>query len=482
MTVHVAGLGPAGASLITGETLALIQSGLPVLLRTRRHPAVPELDPTGRWESCDDLYNRASAFADVYEAVARRALDMSRSGDTVFAVPGSPLVAEDGVSLLLRLAAEEGVETRLYPALSYVDLAVARLGLNATQMQVCDALEMRVDAQRPAIIGQVFDRDSAAALKLALLDVYPPSHPVRHLRELGTPSESITETQLSEIDRRPWGYLDSLYVPPLAPEEDICRFDGLHAVVARLHAPGGCPWDREQTHASLRKYLLEECYEVLEAVDAGDPAALAEELGDLLLQVLMHAEVGQREGTFSFADIAEGISRKLIRRHPHVFGDATAGSAAEVHRRWDELKKAEKPRASALEGVPTGLPALAQSQSIQGRARRTGFDWPGIEGPLEKLAEELGEFARAADAEEREAEFGDILFVAAGIGQRLGVDAEQALRGANARFRRRFSEVESLAAARGLALDQIDFEELEALWREAKLRTAAAIANPQGVS
>jgi tetrapyrrole methylase family protein/MazG family protein len=482
MTLHITGLGPAGASLITGETLTLLQGGLPVLLRTRRHPAVAELDPSGRWESCDDLYGGAASFSGVYEGVARRALDMGRSGDIVFAVPGSPRVAEQSVSLLLELAVEEGVETRLYAALSYIDLAVARLGLDATRMQVCDALDLRVDAQRPAIIGQVFDRDSAAALKLALLEVYPPPHPVRHLRELGTPAESITQTPLSEIDRRPWGYLDSLYVPPLAPEEDVRRFDGLQAVVARLHAPGGCPWDREQTHASLRKYLLEESYEVLEAIDSSDPAALAEELGDLLLQVLMHAEVGQREGTFTFADIAEEITRKLIRRHPHVFADATAGSAAEVHRRWDELKKAEKPRSSALEGVPLGLPALAQSQSIQGRARRSGFDWPGMEGPLEKLGEELGEFARATDAEDREAEFGDILFVAAGIGQRLGVDAEQALRGANARFRDRFAHVEALAAERGLSLDQIEFDALESLWREAKRRVAAAEQNPQGVS
>jgi tetrapyrrole methylase family protein/MazG family protein len=235
-----------------------------------------------------------------------------------------------------------------------------------------------------------------------------------------------------------------------------------------LHAPGGCPWDREQTHASLRPHLLEESYEALEAIDAGDAAALTEELGDVLLQVLMHAEVGARDGTFQLADVVEHIARKLIRRHPHVFGDATASSAEEVYQNWEQLKKTEKTRESILEGVPSTLPALAASQSIQGRARRVGFDWPDIEGPLEKLREEIGEFARAATAPEREDEFGDILFVLVNIADHLGIDAEQALRGANAKFRRRFGAVEQLAAARGQDLKQLDLAGLDALWDEAK--------------
>jgi tetrapyrrole methylase family protein/MazG family protein len=356
----------------------------------------------------------------------------------------------------------------VYPAVSFVDLASASLGQDLGSLQICDATALRIDTWRPALIHQVYDRDLVSELKLQLLEFYPADHRLTLLHNLGAPDEQISPVSLSELDRRAYGYLDTLFIPALDPLDDLRRMDGLVEVVRRLHAPGGCPWDREQTHASLRPHLLEESYEALEAIDAGDAAALTEELGDVLLQVLMHAEVGARDGTFQLADVVEHIARKLIRRHPHVFGDATASSAEEVYQNWEQLKKTEKTRESILEGVPSTLPALAASQSIQGRARRVGFDWPDIEGPLEKLREEIGEFARAATAPEREDEFGDILFVLVNIADHLGIDAEQALRGANAKFRRRFGAVEQLAAARGQDLKQLDLAGLDALWDEAK--------------
>jgi tetrapyrrole methylase family protein/MazG family protein len=298
--------------------------------------------------------------------------------------------------------------------------------------------------------------------------VLPAEREVTVLSALGTADEAIRSVPLDELDHRPFGYLDTLYLPPLDALDDLRRMDGLIDVVARLHAPGGCPWDREQTHLSLRPHLLEEAYETLEAIDRDDPAALTEELGDVLLQVLMHAEVGARNDDFVLADVIEHIARKLIRRHPHVFGEATASTAEEVYQNWEQLKKQEKPRDSILDGVPVSLPALAASQSIQGRARRVGFDWPDIEGPLDKLREEIGEFARAADAGERADEFGDILFVLVNIADHLGVEAEQALRGANAKFRRRFAGVERLARERNLDLKDLDLAALDALWDEAK--------------
>lgn len=261
-------------------------------------------------------------------------------------------------------------------------------------------------------------------------------------------------------------------IGPLEPERiggyAVRTFDGLAAIVARLNAPGGCPWDREQTHESLRHYLLEETYEALEALDSGDPAVIAEELGDLLLQVLMHAEVARREDTFAFGDVTESIGTKLIRRHPHVFGSGSARTAEEVHANWEQLKRAEKPEGSILDGVPVALPALSASQSMQGRARRVGFDWPDVEGPLEKLREEIAEFASADGHTDREEEFGDILFVLANVADRLGVDAEQALRRANAKFRLRFAELERIAQERGVDLKALDLAGLDALWDEAK--------------
>jgi tetrapyrrole methylase family protein / MazG family protein len=467
-TVHIVGLGPGRASLLTGETRALLDSGKPVILRTRRHPTVAELDPAGAWESCDALYAGGQSFESVYAAVVERVKAVAAAGDVVYAVPGHPLVAEATVVLLLEGAAAGGAPVRVYPAVSYADVAATALGVDLGTVQLCDALDLRVDPRRPALISQVFDRDVGSAVKLALLDLYPASHVVTVLRALGTAGESVTLAALTELDHGPSSYLDAVYVPAITEVEDVRRLDGLAAIVARLHAPDGCPWDREQTHASLRPHLLEESYEVLEAIDGGEPGELAEELGDLLLQVLMHAEVGARAGTFGLADVCEEIAAKLIRRHPHVFADGTAKTADEVYQNWDALKAKEKTRSSILEGVPLDLPALAASETVQGRARRFGFEWPEMEGHLEKLREEIAEFAAARNAAEKEDEFGDILFVVAGIAGRLGIEAEQALRGANRKFRERFNRLEQMVAGREDGLRTMPIEEKLALWERAK--------------
>lgn len=465
-TIHIVGLGPGDPRQVTLETRDLLASGIPVLLRTRHHPSAELLAPGA--PNCDDLYRSGADFDSVYAAVAERACTMAAASDLIFAVPGHPLFAERAVALILERAAEAGVGARVYPAVSFVDVAAASLRLDFATVQVCDATAFRFDPRRPALVHQVYDRDTVTALKLALLDVLPAAHEVTLLSALGTPEERIVRLPIETLDHRPFGYLDALYVPAIEALDDLRRMDGLVDVVARLHAPDGCPWDREQTHESLRPHLLEESYEALEAIDRDDPAALTEELGDVLLQVLMHAEVGARNETFVLADMVEHIARKLISRHPHVFGEGSASTAEEVYQNWEQLKKKEKPRDSILDGVPQSLPALAASQSIQGRARRVGFDWPDVEGPLDKLREEIAEFAHADGASERADEFGDILFVLVNIADHLGIEAEQALRGANRKFRRRFAHVERLAADRGLDLRDLDLPALDALWDEAK--------------
>lgn len=465
-TIHVIGLGPGDPGHLTTQARDLLASGLPVILRTRHHPTVSALNLAAT--DCDDLYAAANTFDDVYAAAAERVITAATTSDVVYAVPGHPLVAERSVTRLLELAAARATPVRIYPAVSFVDLAAIALRRDLADIQLCDALDLRIDTWRPALISQLYDRDSVTALKLKLLDIYPAEHVATRLSALGTAEESVTELPLAELDHRPYGYLDSLYLPPIVPLEDVRRFDGLHHVIDRLHAPDGCPWDREQTHESLRPHLLEESYEALEAIDKGDAMSLTEELGDVLLQVLMHAAVAERLDEFTLGDVVEHISRKLIRRHPHVFGDVTASSAEEVYQNWEALKQKEKPRESILDGVPATLPALAASQAIQGRARRIGFDWPDIEGRLEKLREEIDEFARANPGAEREDEFGDILFVITNIADATGIDAEQALRHANAKFRRRFGHVERLAAERGIDMKGSTLESLDALWNEAK--------------
>lgn len=472
-TIHIVGLGPGDARQVTVETRELLASGLPVILRTRHHPSVGELAPGA--VSCDDLYRSGADFEAVYALVADRVSAAARADDVVFAVPGHPLFAERAVALTIERATEAGIATRVYPAVSFADVAATALRIDFGSLQVCDATAFRFDPRQPALIHQLFDRDVVSGLKLALLDTLPATHTVTLLSALGTKDEATRQLPLETLDHRPFGYLDTLYVPAIEALEDLRRMDGLVDVVARLHAPDGCPWDREQTHLSLRPHLLEEAYETLEAIDRDEPAALTEELGDVLLQVLMHAEVAARNEDFVLADVVEHIAKKLIRRHPHVFGDATAATADEVYQNWEQLKKQEKPRDSILDGVPVSLPALAASQSIQGRARRVGFDWPDIEGPLEKLREEIDEFTRAAGAAERADEFGDILFVLVNIADHLGVEAEQALRGANNKFRRRFGAVERLARERNLDLKDLDLPALDTLWDEAKSAERSAL-------
>ena len=466
--IHIAGLGPGSAAHVTSETRELLTAGHPVILRTRHHPVVSALAALAGATDCDDLYVRGTNFEAVYNAMARRVLDAAHVSPVVFAVPGHPLIAEESVVRLLALARAEGVPARVYPAVSYADVAAVALERDLGTIQLCDALDLRIDTWRPALISQVYDRDRVTSLKLRLLDIYPADHKVTVLSALGTPEETITAVQLNALDHRAYGYLDSVFVPAIAPLDDVRRFDGLQHVIERLHAPDGCPWDREQTHVTLRPHLLEESYEALEAIDRDDPDALTEELGDVLLQVLMHTAVAERLEEFSTGDVVEHIARKLIRRHPHVFGEGTASTADEVYQNWEALKKQEKPRQSILDGVPGTLPALAASQAIQGRARRVGFDWPDVDGPLEKLREEITEFAQAETAIDREDEFGDILFVAVNIADHLGIDAEQALRGANQKFRSRFGAVERMAEERGLDLKALDLAGLDALWDEAK--------------
>jgi len=253
-------------------------------------------------------------------------------------------------------------------------------------------------------------------------------------------------------------------------EGDLNSFTTLEQIVSRLRAPDGCPWDREQTHASIKPYLIEEAYEVLQALDEENSAKLCEELGDLLLQILLHAQMASEAGKFDIRDVVRGIATKLLRRHPHVFGDSGEATDAEtVAQEWEVLKQEErKPGDSLLGSVPREMPALAFSQSIQRRAAGVGFDWKDSAGVLEKMAEEVAELKQADTHQEQVAEFGDILFTLVNIARWQGVDPEEALRLANDRFCRRFACMEEACRKRGVALHQLSFEEQNALWDEAK--------------
>jgi tetrapyrrole methylase family protein/MazG family protein len=255
----------------------------------------------------------------------------------------------------------------------------------------------------------------------------------------------------------------------LPKPKDLSRFDALVEIIATLRAPGGCPWDRKQSHASLRGNLLSECYEVLEALDEGDADKLRGELGDLLMQIVLHAQIAREDGEFELGEVIEGINQKLIHRHPHVFGSRKVKDAEEVMHNWEELKEEEREEGvSMLESVPKIMPALGYAHEIQRRAAWVGFDWEDIGGIIDKLAEEVGEFQRAESQAEKASEFGDLLFTLSNIALRMGIDAEAALRGANRRFYERFSYMEKLCRKRGLKFSELSFDEQNKLWAEAK--------------
>ena len=286
-----------------------------------------------------------------------------------------------------------------------------------------------------------------------------------------------------------------LYLPPVPPELAAAGPWAMPYISARLRRPDGCPWDLEQTHESLRKHLLEESYEVYDALAGGATPDLAEELGDLLLQVILHAQLAAEAGVFDLADVQASIARKIVRRHPHVFGDAVAATAADVTRQWERIKAAERAEApdhgpaadddsgtsngvktakgGALDGISRSLPALAASQEMQERAAAIGYDWPDMAGVLEKVTEELAELTEAPDAANRLEEFGDLLFVIVNVGRRLGIETEAALRAANDKFRGRFARVERMVGERGVAMRDLDFATLDAYWDAAKAEERA---------
>ncbi|MDO8672591.1 MAG: nucleoside triphosphate pyrophosphohydrolase [Dehalococcoidia bacterium] len=254
----------------------------------------------------------------------------------------------------------------------------------------------------------------------------------------------------------------------MSDPKNLGQFSTLVNIVAKLRAPDGCPWDREQTHASLRGHLLEECYEVLETIDKEDWSALGGELGDLLLQIVLHARVAKEAGEFELADVLTGINTKLIRRHPHVFGTVKVNGVADVLHNWETIKKTERGEVSALDGVSKQMPALAYSQSIQQRVAQLGFDWKDIDGVIDKLVEEIEELRQAGTAKERAQEYGDVLFTLVNIARRMGIDSEASLRETNARFYSRFAYMEKLCRERGVTFAGLSLEEQNALWEEAK--------------
>lgn len=452
--VVVIGLGPGGPDLVTTGTRATLARSAVRFVRTWRHPSASvvrdEPGPAGatmRIESFDALYERADRLDDVYagivDALAAAAVE---HGEVCYAVPGSPAVAERTVVLLRD---DPRVDVVVEPALSFLDLAWVRLGVDpvALGVSVVDGHRFLTEAagrSGPLLVAQCDDRDVLSTIKLAL-DEWPDEQPVV-LARLGLPDESVRRVAWEDLDRdvEP-DHLTSLYLPPVGRSvgASFARFDELVRALRE-----GCPWDREQTHESLRRHLIEESYEVLDALDAlrdavaaGDPAPgyehLEEELGDLLFQVFFHATLAAEEGWFTVADVADRVHDKLRARHPHVFGDVVAETADDVLATWEQLKKAEKGRASVMEGIPSALPSLLYALKVQKKAAGEGYLEPDVAEPAAALRDLLAGLD-ATDAGSDEATVGRLLFAAVALARRSGADPEDVLRQAALGYRDRF--------------------------------------------
>jgi tetrapyrrole methylase family protein / MazG family protein len=426
-TVVVVGLGPAGSELLTGAAKDAIARIPERYVRTTRHPGASAV-PDAR--SFDDVYERAESIDEVYADIVDGLVEAAvAAGEVLYAVPGSPLVAERTVELLL---ADGRVVVDVVPGLSFLDLAWARLGVDpvAIGVRVVDGRRFATEAageRGPLLIAQCDSKDILSDIKLAAGDAHPDE--VSVLQRLGLPDESVRTVAWADLDRdvEP-DHLTSLYLPVGAPPiaAEVARFAELVRTLRER-----CPWDREQTHRTLTRHLLEETYEVLEAIEnldqSGGVEHLEEELGDLLFQVVFHATLAAEEGSFTLADVATGIHDKLVRRHPHVFGTVEADTASQVMSNWEQIKREEKGRASIMDGIPGDLPSLLYAHKVQRKAASAGVD-----------VEAAGDLNGATDEE-----VGALLFGVVALARRAGVDPEAALRATTARFRDDFMEKEN---------------------------------------
>jgi tetrapyrrole methylase family protein/MazG family protein len=477
--ITIVGLGPGDPGLVTRQAWDFLGKITEIYLRTRMHPTVTGFPAELRVHSFDHFYEEGISFEVVYEQIVEKILSLGqRKNGVVYGVPGHPFIAEATSPEIVRRAREDGIPVTVIEGLSFLESTISVLGIDPfPHAALVDALELAVDhhppfpPSAPAIIAQIHSPSVASDVKLTLMSVYPDQHEVQLVHGAGTPQALVETMFLYEIDRsQNIGLLTALYLPPL---EKSTSFEAFQEIVAHLRAPDGCPWDREQTHQSLRPYLLEETYEVLAALDASDQGALREELGDLLLQVVLHAQIASEYGEFSMADVLQEINEKLVRRHPHVFSDLELDNKQKVLENWERLKSVERggvenDKNGVLNGVSQALPALVQAQTYQERVHRVGFDWKNIRGVYEKIAEELSEVQQSLSSVEYEDEIGDLLFAVVNLARWLKIDAESALRSANSRFRMRFEELESTVRSEGRDVSDLKLEELDDLWNRIK--------------
>ncbi len=456
--ITIVGLGPGDPELITRRAWTCLTTAPEVWCRTRRHPSVAAVAEHTQVHSYDELYDRHDDFAAVYQAIAADVVARGEASGIIYAVPGDPSVAEATTQLIRSLAAGRGVAVTVEAGVSFLEASFAALGADPIHgVQIVDAIDL-ANSYHPLgsprqgmLVAQLYSRLLASDVKLTLMNAYPDDHPMTLITGAGTPDLRLATMPLFEIDRHDdFDDLTSLWVPPVS---HAASYTDLQDVIAHLRGPVGCPWDREQTHESLRPYLLEETYEVLQALDEEDPAKLVEELGDLLIQVSMHIQIATEEGEFKLDDVIHHVTSKLVRRHPHVFGDVEVDGVAQVVRNWESIKQEERAKAGTaassqntlLDGIPRTLPSLALAQGYVERLVRVGYPLPPA-------------------AATSEAGLGQALLNLVEQAQAAEVDAESALRRACEGLRSGLDAVQAAADRQGTTLVKLPSAQQRALW------------------
>lgn len=478
-SITILGLGPGDPGLLTREAWEVLNNSGDIYVRTKKHPVIDSFPDQLEVNSFDRFYDVADTYDEVYQKIVDKILELAyRSGGVVYAVPGHPFIAEATTIEIARRAKKMNIPIKIVNGLSFIDSVFGILEIDPLpKTAIIDSLELlskhtpTFSPNMGAIIVQIHSKVVASDVKLTLLANYPDEHLVKLIHSAGMSCALVENLRLFEIDRSPnIDLMTTLYVPPM---DDKYSFEEFVEVIARLRAPDGCPWDKKQTHKSLRPYLLEETYEVLASIDSENSEGMCEEFGDLLLQIILHAQIAFEAGEFSIRDVLYGINNKIVDRHPHVFAGLENLDEQGVLSNWEKLKAVERGengeiQTSLLDGVATALPALVQADQYQKRAARVGFDWADIGGVLEKLKEEIREVITEQDQQNRSKEVGDLLFAVVNLARWYDIDPESALRESNRRFRDRFFYIEKSARLNGKMIDELSLDDMEALWQEAK--------------
>ncbi|MDX8345986.1 nucleoside triphosphate pyrophosphohydrolase [Rossellomorea sp. YZS02] len=479
-TITIVGLGAGDLEQLPLGVYRRIKSSSHLYLRTDRHPVVKDLLSEGvTFQSFDAVYEKHDQFDLVYEEIVRELVAASERHSLVYAVPGHPLVAEKAVQMLLDLHGEGKIHVEIGGGQSFIDALFASVGADPIDgFQLLDGTSLKlqdIHMKQQLIIGQVYDAFIASEVKLTLMELYPYDYEVMLVTAAGSSEEKVERIPLVELDRvAHLSNLTSLYIPAVKEmESSFKQYATLREIISTLRGPNGCPWDKEQTHHSLKKYLIEETYELLEAIEEEDIDHMIEELGDVLLQIMLHAQIGEDEGMFTMEEVIEGLASKMVRRHPHVFGSVQVENTEQVKANWDEIKKREKQddREPMLKNVAKGMPALMKAFEYQKKAAKVGFDWADPKGAWEKVWEELKEFESEVENNSENSmkkEFGDVLFALINVARFYKIYPEEALAMTNTKFYRRFSYVEEQVEKSGKSFEDYSLEELDQFWNEAK--------------